>query len=203
MRVWRKEVAWVVFWSRWLWKWVLVDLGRQKLRKWAGDQVMQTLDCQLRTSMDRGDPRRGACSDPFLSISHQSLRDTDIWTSDSFLEIGRCHWPEGMVFSVSSLYLEAEFMGWSTYLFSVSKWTLFPRLPVSFFPFFFITLLFPLYFKKFIYFLLKDNCFTSLWVSEWLHFSRAEVWVRASEPLTCKGCSQVLKRCQGGTGLDV
>ena len=60
--------------------------------------------------MDRGDPRRGACPDSFLSISRQSVRDTDIWISDSFLEIGRCHWPEGMVFSVSSLYLAEKEM---------------------------------------------------------------------------------------------
>ena len=74
------------------------------------DQVMKTLNCQVRTSMGSGEPRREATPDSFLSISVQSPRDTDSWTSNSFLEIGRCHWPEGMGFSVFILYLEAESM---------------------------------------------------------------------------------------------
>lgn len=66
----------------------------------------------MRTSIGSGDPWGGASPDSFLSLSVQSSRDTDVWTSDSFLETGRCHWPEGAVFSVSILYLEAESLVW-------------------------------------------------------------------------------------------
>lgn len=87
-------------------------------------QVRKTLACQVRTLIGSGDSWRGDRPDGLLTISVQSSRDTDIWTSDSFLEIGRCYWPEGVVFSVSILYLETESLVWPTGLFSVSQWTL-------------------------------------------------------------------------------
>lgn len=58
-------------------------------------QVRKTLACQVRTLTGSGDSWRGARPDGLLTISVQSSRDTDIWTSDGFLEIGRCYWPEG------------------------------------------------------------------------------------------------------------
>lgn len=128
MRVWRKEDSPGRFpegggFEAGLW-WIWED----KTRRVTWDQVMKTLDCHVRTSIGSRDPpphpRRGASHDSSLSISVQSSRDIDVQTLDSLLEIGRCHWPEGVVFSVSILYLEAESLIWPTCLFSISKWTL-------------------------------------------------------------------------------
>lgn len=124
MRVWRKEDSPGRFpegggFDAGLW-WIWED----KTGRTHWDQVMKTLNCQVRTSIGSRDPWRGASHDSSLFISVQSSRDTDVQTSDSLLEIGRCHWPEGVVFSVSILYLEAESLICLTCLVCVSKWTL-------------------------------------------------------------------------------
>ena len=124
MRVWRKKDTPGRFsggddFEAGLW-WIWED----KTRRVNWDQVMKTMDRQVRTSIGSGDHRRGVSPDSSLSISVQSSRDTGVQTSDSFLEIGRCHWPEGVMFSVSIRYLEAESLVWATCLFSGSKWVL-------------------------------------------------------------------------------
>lgn len=120
MRVWRKEGGLERFpegggFATGLWE------DEDEKVNWV--QVSKTPACQLRTATGSRDPWGGASPDSSLSISVQFSRDTNGWTSDSFLEIGRCHWPGEVVFSLSILYLEAESLLWPTRFFSASQWT--------------------------------------------------------------------------------
>lgn len=132
MRVWRKEDSPGRFpgggdLETGLW-WIWED----KIGRVNWDQVMKTLDHQVRTSIGTGDHWKGVSPDPFPSISVQSSRDTGVQISDSFLEIGKYHWPEGVVSSVSILYVETESLVWALSLLCVKVGSGSPRLPLGF-----------------------------------------------------------------------
>lgn len=78
MRVWREEGVLGRFpegggFEAGLWR-----VWEDKAGKGSWDQVMKTLDCQVRTSIGSGDPGVELGLIPRLSISVQSSRDTDV-----------------------------------------------------------------------------------------------------------------------------
>ena len=110
MRVWRKEDSLGSFpvgggFEAGLW----VDLERQNQEGELGPGH-ENIDCQVRISIGSRDPGKELA----MILSSPSLFSppgTPMFRSqESLLEIGRCHRPEGVVFSMSLMYLEAEFL---------------------------------------------------------------------------------------------